>query len=98
MSAPTYTPPTPHDYSKLAALEAAMHERKAAFRAATAALVAKWDRIDAGEPNVSDSDERAASGDASDAYDGARNAYIAEWKRVGSPLTLALDQFGDVRR
>lgn len=89
--------PTPHSYETLDRLEREQAARKAEWRAACAVLGALWDRADAGEGGLDDETKtaRLAASDASDALDDARAAFVAEWKRVGSPLDRHLDKYGE---
>lgn len=89
------TAPTPHSHTTLDQLERDVATRKAEHRAACAVLGALWDRSDAGEGGLDDETEtaRLAAGVASDALDDARAAFVAEWKRVGSPLDRQVDRF-----
>lgn len=85
-----YQPPTPHDHSTLDALEAKLAEARRLWRGATTELGRIWDLIDAGRINgsksITEGPARARVRSTLEAVDAAYAEWLAEWKRVGSPI------------
>lgn len=82
-----YTPPIPHDRTKLNELRKVVLLREKTAAVAISALVAIWDDADKHGRVEDDARARRRVAAANNALDAAKAAWLAEWKRIGSPLS-----------
>ena len=84
----TYIAPTPHDLEPLRRATEKRDRARTAARQAVSALVAAWDRIDAGE-DLDAEDARLLVGRRNDAKAKAEREWVVTWKAAGSPWQQA---------